>query len=212
MKRQIFASGALLAAAVVIGGALSWNEEPPPTAVLSSARLAGQAEVVCSSRADVFDAMWADQQIATPVTPAVAEPAPVTRLAAWSSQFSPVASAALFEAMRGDHELAAVSPRMAALTLFDAMRADLDSAEAAHVSTVEPPDDSQANLPKFDLLASTTQELVAPKDCGCDRDPKLGTALVWNNSLEAANAQAEKEGKLVFLIHVSGNFAIPGFT
>jgi hypothetical protein len=29
---------------------------------------------------------------------------------------------------------------------------------------------------------------------------------------EAAAAQANRDGKLVFLIHVSGNFAQPGFT
>jgi hypothetical protein len=43
-------------------------------------------------------------------------------------------------------------------------------------------------------------------------DRKLDTALVWNSSPEAAADEARRDGKLVFLIHVSGNFAQPGFT
>jgi hypothetical protein len=43
-------------------------------------------------------------------------------------------------------------------------------------------------------------------------DRKLNTALTWSATPEAAAAQANREGKLVFLIHVSGNFAQPGFT
>jgi hypothetical protein len=43
-------------------------------------------------------------------------------------------------------------------------------------------------------------------------DRKLNTALEWSASPAAAAEQAERERKLVFLIHVSGNFAQPGFT
>lgn len=43
-------------------------------------------------------------------------------------------------------------------------------------------------------------------------DRKLNTALEWSSTPEAAAELAEREGKLVFLIHVSGNFAQPGFT
>jgi hypothetical protein len=43
-------------------------------------------------------------------------------------------------------------------------------------------------------------------------DRKLNTALVWSSSPEAAADEARRDGKLVFLIHVSGNFAQPGFT
>jgi hypothetical protein len=43
-------------------------------------------------------------------------------------------------------------------------------------------------------------------------DRKLNTALNWSATPEAAAAQANRDGKLVFLIHVSGNFAQPGFT
>jgi hypothetical protein len=43
-------------------------------------------------------------------------------------------------------------------------------------------------------------------------DRRLNTALEWSSTPQAAADQAEREGKLVFLIHVSGNFAQPGFT
>jgi len=43
-------------------------------------------------------------------------------------------------------------------------------------------------------------------------DAKLNTALDWSSSSSAAADLARREGKLVFLIHVSGNFAQPGFT
>jgi hypothetical protein len=43
-------------------------------------------------------------------------------------------------------------------------------------------------------------------------DRKLNTALEWSATPELAVEQAAREGKLVFLIHVSGNFAQPGFT
>lgn len=69
--------------------------------------------------------------------------------------------------------------------------------------------------------ASGLSEISAPDGCESGTckvvllkvaDRKLGTALEWCSSPEAAAAQAEREGKLVFLIHVSGNFAQAGFT
>jgi len=39
-----------------------------------------------------------------------------------------------------------------------------------------------------------------------------GTALEWVESPELAYVQAREQNKLVFLIHISGNFEIPGFT
>ncbi|MCE9529386.1 MAG: hypothetical protein K8R36_25330 [Planctomycetales bacterium] len=44
------------------------------------------------------------------------------------------------------------------------------------------------------------------------KDRKLNTALTWAESVAEASQQAEDEEKLVFLIHVSGNFEVPGFT
>lgn len=43
-------------------------------------------------------------------------------------------------------------------------------------------------------------------------DRKLSTALTWSESANEAAEKAEEEEKLVFLIHVSGNFELPGFT
>jgi hypothetical protein len=52
--------------------------------------------------------------------------------------------------------------------------------------------------------------------CGTDNDlaadRSLGTALTWADSVDEAAQRAQDEGKLVFLIHVSGNFELPGFT
>lgn len=44
------------------------------------------------------------------------------------------------------------------------------------------------------------------------KDHKLNTAITWAQSGNDAAQQAEEEKKLVFLIHVSGNFEMPGFT
>ncbi len=43
-------------------------------------------------------------------------------------------------------------------------------------------------------------------------DRKLGTAITWAESPDAAWRNARDEGKLVFLIQVSGNFARQEFT
>jgi hypothetical protein len=39
-----------------------------------------------------------------------------------------------------------------------------------------------------------------------------GTALMWADKPADAYRMASKQDKPVFLIHVSGNFEIPGFT
>ena len=66
----------------------------------------------------------------------------------------------------------------------------------------------------FDVTADaadcTTGTCAAPIRGALDR--KLNTALEWSPTPEAAAAAAERDGKLVFLIHVSGNFAQQGFT
>ena len=66
----------------------------------------------------------------------------------------------------------------------------------------------------FSLAAATadcesgTCKLVPVKAA----DRKLNTALEWSTTPQLAAEQAAREGKLVFLIHVSGNFSQPGFT
>lgn len=49
-------------------------------------------------------------------------------------------------------------------------------------------------------------------DSARDRCRKFGTALEWEESVEAARLRAEKEGKLVLVLHVSGRFEDPAFT
>ncbi len=46
----------------------------------------------------------------------------------------------------------------------------------------------------------------------CSANRSLDTALTWAKSPAEAAGEASREGKLVFLIHVSGNFEDPGFT
>jgi hypothetical protein len=48
--------------------------------------------------------------------------------------------------------------------------------------------------------------------CPAAESRTLGTVLEWASSVEEAARQAREGGKLVFVIHVSGNFESPGFT
>ena len=57
--------------------------------------------------------------------------------------------------------------------------------------------------------SASSQETSEPV---CSADRSLHTALIWSKSPDEASALARREGKLVFLIHVSGNFEDPGFT
>jgi hypothetical protein len=72
-------------------------------------------------------------------------------------------------------------------------------------------------LPENPSFAVADLKLDEPAGCGqteqvCAVDRSLNTALTWAKSPGAASEQARKEGKLVFLIHLSGNFEDPGFT
>lgn len=59
------------------------------------------------------------------------------------------------------------------------------------------------------LNSSESAETAAPV---CSADRSLRTALIWAKSPQEAADRARREGKLVFIIHVSGNFEDPGFT
>ncbi|HXG63120.1 MAG TPA: hypothetical protein VNO22_17245 [Planctomycetota bacterium] len=48
--------------------------------------------------------------------------------------------------------------------------------------------------------------------CGRCGGRTYGTAVVWEDSPSEAARKAKAEGKLVFLLHVSGNFEDPRFT
>jgi hypothetical protein len=69
-------------------------------------------------------------------------------------------------------------------------------------------------------LADETESAISPalpaKACEsagvCRPQRKLDTAITWADSVDEAAMTAEVEEKLVFLIHVSGNFAIEEFT
>ena len=62
---------------------------------------------------------------------------------------------------------------------------------------------------------ATIKTPAATQVCGLEKksaDRKLNTALTWAESVNEAAERAAAEEKLVFLIHVSGNFEMPGFT
>lgn len=48
--------------------------------------------------------------------------------------------------------------------------------------------------------------------CGSCGGRTYGTAVVWEGSPSEAARKARAEGKLVFVLHVSGNFEDPRFT
>jgi len=73
----------------------------------------------------------------------------------------------------------------------------------------------QTTLVSLGGKVPTIKPLLSTQVCTTEekfKDRKLNTALIWAESVEEASHQAEEEEKLVFLIHVSGNFEVPGFT
>lgn len=64
----------------------------------------------------------------------------------------------------------------------------------------------------FALGEVSAEEPKAAEPVVCRVDRSLGTVLKWAKSPAEASEQAARAGKLVFLIHVSGNFEDPGFT
>lgn len=76
------------------------------------------------------------------------------------------------------------------------------------VAIVSSPVSFEGRIPTIKLPANT-------QVCGLEKkaaDRKLNTALNWAESVSEASQRAEEEKKLFFLIHVSGNFEMPGFT
>ena len=71
-----------------------------------------------------------------------------------------------------------------------------------------------------DVPAESKNGLCTPTGCSApdggspasDADRKLGTAITWMPTPDAAWRAAVDEGKLVFMIQVSGNFARQEFT
>ena len=72
-------------------------------------------------------------------------------------------------------------------------------------------------LPEKPWFALADLTLAEPESSSgaarvCSANRSLNTALTWAKSPAEAADEASREGKLVFLIHVSGNFEDPGFT
>ena len=88
-------------------------------------------------------------------------------------------------------------------------------ATAAPAAKVETPGDAPvAPVAKVARAAEVKDVKLAEgkEPVACSGGASHGTALHWAASPAAAAEQARAQGKLVFLIHVSGNFAIPEFT
>ncbi len=77
---------------------------------------------------------------------------------------------------------------------------------------VEPDSFRLPTDPWFALGSVSADEPAVPEPPVCRVDRSLDTALTWARSPAEASEQAARQGKLVFLIHVSGNFEDPGFT
>ena len=61
------------------------------------------------------------------------------------------------------------------------------------------------------VVVSTCQ-VKADEPRIADGRATFGTAIEWTNDLEAASRQAREQSKLVFVIHISGNFTKQTFT
>jgi hypothetical protein len=60
-------------------------------------------------------------------------------------------------------------------------------------------------------LSAVAQDAPSSKCKGCGND-KYGTTIEWEGSPTEAAKLAKAEEKLVFILHVSGNFEDPRFT
>jgi hypothetical protein len=67
-----------------------------------------------------------------------------------------------------------------------------------------PPPEKKAQKPKAVVAAATPPKPAPGGTCG--------TALDFVGNLDEATARAKQEHKLLFVLHVSGNFEEPGFT
>ena len=62
------------------------------------------------------------------------------------------------------------------------------------------------------LFALTAAAVFAGAGLAGDKDVCFGTKIQFVDSPKEAAAQAKKDEKLVFILHVSGNFEDPRFT
>ena len=71
------------------------------------------------------------------------------------------------------------------------------------------PDSEQTATPDSEQTVTPYSEQTSTEVCTGE---KLGTAIAWYDDAEVAARIAKEQGKLVFLIQVSGNFAREEFT
>jgi hypothetical protein len=155
----------------------------------------GHPQVVKAERAE--PERLAEPQVKTPVVaaPSTTPPAEAAPLATASTKPPPDRPAG-----PGRDQ----TPALATLERF-VLRQAAPRASLPYVLP-EKPSFALADLKLDEPAASGQTEQV----CAVDRS--LNTALTWAKSPGAASEQARQDGKLVFLIHVSGNFEDPGFT
>ena len=69
-------------------------------------------------------------------------------------------------------------------------------------------------LPVFALLLIAAQDGIKqdPPTCVDCKQETYGTTIQWEGSVKDAAKKAKDEKKLVFVLHVSGNFEDPKFT
>ena len=61
-------------------------------------------------------------------------------------------------------------------------------------------------------LLSAAPVRAADESCGKCGTQSYGTSVVWSGTPSEAATKAKAEEKLVFVLHVSGNFEDPRFT
>jgi hypothetical protein len=69
----------------------------------------------------------------------------------------------------------------------------------------------EPNDPLLDIVAAANPQAVC-KDGKCLEKRSFGTTLVWAETPDAAAELSQQQGKLVFIVQVSGNFAREEFT
>lgn len=179
-----------------------------------------------SERPDAIDEAT-DLPTETEVVQSVSEIAELDAGPVWTELESPFAQQGAY---RGDvaaaeerHELEvtadAPSPHH---DQFATEKADeaADPSEDQTATMVEPAEtltakkDLPVSISALSMLKS--QSSIMPATCEDGKCPKpgktLGTSLQWADTPSDAYRDAGEDEKLVFLIHVSGNFEIPGFT
>jgi hypothetical protein len=96
-----------------------------------------------------------------------------------------------------------------------------DSSRSAEPS-LPPMIDTPSEVPAIASLVALTSPSPSPSQnapakcedgtCSTANMESHGTVLAWSDTPSDAYRMADAQDKLVFMIHVSGNFEIPGFT